>query len=273
MNKRTRSQTNVTSCELFSCIQRYSYIYISFYSSEVWLKIIPDLLCSLGCWPENHCPWVPNVLVDFTCFAGKNATILILCDNKTSLLHMSKRNPRSAGSLHTVNRQWCKAGSDINYNLWILSLETGKGPFPFYLLIYFCCMLDHKEPLLNPLSFLARFEVPHCSWMFVSRLSCEFTRKLWFTEPLSGTVRLPSAASQSIEPMQRNGTAPGNTSEVPRSSTGLEGAWPGAVEQVGVSLLGDELIYCGTSVTCDSRAPTFLAGAENCLIPKVRPCL
>lgn len=84
----------------------------------------------------------------------------------------------------------------MNYKLWILSLETGKGLLPFYLSIYFCCVLHHKEPLLYPLSFLARFEVPHCSWMFVSRLSCEFTRKLWFTEPLSGTVRLPTAASQ-----------------------------------------------------------------------------
>lgn len=93
MNKRIRSQTNVTSCKLYSCIQRYSckYIYFIFFPSEVWLKIIPDL-CSLGCYPENHCPWVPNVLVGSTCFAWKNARILILCDNKASLQHMSNTN-------------------------------------------------------------------------------------------------------------------------------------------------------------------------------------
>lgn len=117
------------------------------------------------------------------------------CNNPDSLWQQEqyKLCPKSARSLHIVNRQRCTV---VNRKLWILSLWSREGTLPFYLLIYFCCMLDHKEPLLNPLSFLARFEVPHFNWMFVSRLSCEFTRKLRFTEPLSGTVRLPAAASQ-----------------------------------------------------------------------------
>lgn len=157
-----------------------------------------------------------------------------------------------------------KTGSGVQQvQAWVIScefylLKQGRD-FALLFVNIFCCMLDHKEPLVNPLSFLARFEVPRCSWVFVSRLSCEFTRKLWFTEPLSGTVRLPTAACQwqRIHAEEWNSTMK-NSSEVPRSSTGLQGAWPGAVEQVGVSLLGDELIWCVISVTCDSRAPTFL---------------
>lgn len=79
----------------------------------------------------------------------------------------------------------------MNFISW-----SREGTLPFYLSIYFCCVLDHKEALLNPLSFSARFEVPRCNWMFVSRLSCEFTGKPWFTEPLSVIVRLPTAGSQ-----------------------------------------------------------------------------